>query len=136
MTIVRDYHSVHDLNYHLVLVTKYRREVITDDISDYLKETFTRIGEKYSITVTEFNHDKDHIHVLFQASPVTSLSKFLNSYKSASSRLVKKEYPEIRDQLWQEKFWTHSYYLASSGGVSLDVLKKYIQKQGLNDEDN
>lgn len=136
MSIVRDFHSVHDLNYHLTLVTKYRKCVITDDVSKFLQENFSRIGSNYGISVTEFNHDKDHIHVLFQASPTTSLPTFLNAYKSASSRLVKKKFPEIKDSLWKEKFWTHSYYLVTSGGVNLNILKKYIQNQGINNEEN
>lgn len=127
---VRDYHSVYSLSYHLILVTKYRRAVITDDISYELHTMFNSIGEKYGITSVEFNHDKDHIHVLFTAKPVSEISRFLNSYKSATSRVVKRSFPEIRLQLWEEKFWSHSYYLATAGDVSSDVLSRYIKSQG------
>ncbi len=65
-------HSVFLLYYHLVLVTKYRRKVI---------------------------HDKDHVHILFKAHPNTEISKFINAYKSASSRIIKKELPEIKKKL-------------------------------------
>lgn len=94
--IVKDYHSVYDLNYHLVLVTKYRRKVITDAISSSLQSDFSRIGEKYGIDVVEFNYDKDHIHVLFRAKPTTNISAFLNAYKSASSRLVKNSFQRLK----------------------------------------
>lgn len=123
-------HSVFSLNYHLVLVTKYRREVITDEISDRLKETFLYIQPSYNITLKERNHDKDHVHILFSAHPKSELTKFLNAYKSASSRLIKKEYPEIRSKLWKEAFWSQSFCLISVGGVTLDVLKAYIETQG------
>ena len=55
------------------------------------------------------------------------LSKFINTYKSASSRLIKKEFPEIREKLWKEHFWSRSYCLLTIGGVSIDTIKKYIQ---------
>ena len=132
--IVKDYHSVYDLNYHLVLVTKYRRKVITDTIRSSLQSDFSRIGEKYGIDVVEFNHDKDHIHVLFQAKPTTNISAFLNAYKSASSRLVKKNFPEIKEKLWKEFFWNKSYYIATTGEASLDTIAKYVQNQGGDEE--
>ena len=83
-------HSVFKLSYHLVLVIKYRRKVIDDNISNRLKEIFEYISPKYNVTLEEWNHDKDHIHLLFRGSPNTEISKFLNAYKSASSRLIKK----------------------------------------------
>ena len=123
-------HSVFSLNYHLVLVTKYRRKVLTDQISDRLKEIFTYIQPDYNITLKEWNHDKDHVHILFSAHPKSEITKFLNAYKSASSRLIKKEHPEIRSQLWKDAFWSQSFCLISVGGVTLDVLKAYIETQG------
>lgn len=123
-------HSVFALYYHLILVTKYRRKVIIDEISVRLKEIFEYIQSKYNITLLEWNHDKDHIHILFKAHPNSELSKFINAYKSASSRLIKKEFPEIKQQLWKEYFWSRSYCLLTTGGVSIDVIKKYIETQG------
>ncbi|GIW49105.1 MAG: transposase [Caloramator sp.] len=130
MDLDNNNHSVFLLYYHLVLVTKYRRKVIDDNISNRLKEIFEKIQDNYNITLQEWNHNKDHIHILFKAHPNTELSKFINAYKSASSRLIKKEYPEIKEQLWKEYFWSRSYCLLTTGGVSIEVIKKYIEKQG------
>lgn len=118
------------LNDHLVICVKYRRKVIDDEISDRLKEILTSIGKSYPITVREWNHDADPIHVLFSAHPKSELSKFLNADQSASSRLIKKEYPEIKEKLWKEYFWSRSFFLASVGGAPLEVLKDYIETQG------
>ena len=123
-------HSVFSLNYHLVLVTKYRRDVISDPISNRLKEIFLYVQPSYNIHLKEWNHDKDHVHILFSAHPNSELTKFLNAYKSASSRLIKKEFPEIRAKLWKEAFWSQSFCLISVGGVTLEVLKAYIETQG------
>ena len=123
-------HSVFAMYYHLIFVIKYRRKVINDDISNRLKEIFEYIQPNYNITLQEWNHDKDHVHILFKAHPNTELSKFINTYKSASSRLIKKEYPQIRKRLWKEYFWSRSFCLITTGGVSIDVIKKYIENQG------
>lgn len=123
-------HSVFLLNYHLVLVVKYRRKVIDDDVSEFARQTFERIGSSYHITLTEWNHDGDHIHVLFKAHPNTEMSKFLNAYKSASSRLIKRDFPHVKRRLWKEMFWSRSYCLVTTGGATIDVIRQYIEKQG------
>lgn len=123
-------HSVFSLNYHLILVIKYRRKVLNDDISNRLKEIFEYISPNYNITPEEWEHDKDHIHVLFKAHPKSELSKFINAYKSASSRLIKKEFSNIKKFLWKEYFWSRSYCLITTGGATIDVVKKYIENQG------
>ena len=123
-------HSVFSLNYHLILVIKYRRKVLNDDISNRLKEIFEYISPNYNITLEEWEHDKDHIHVLFKAHPKSELSKFINAYKSASSRLIKKEFSNMKKFLWKEYFWSRSYCLITTGGATIDVKKKYIENQG------
>jgi putative transposase len=125
---------VFSLNYHLVLVVKYRRRVIDNLVSTRLQEIFEGIQPPYRITLTEWNHDHDHIHALFTAHPKSELSKFLNAYKSASSRLIKKEFPKIKGQLWKEFFWSRSFCLISTGGVSMEVIRKYIERQGERNE--
>lgn len=115
MILDNNNHSVFLLYYHLVLVTKYRRKVIDDNISNRLKDIFEKIQSNYNITLQEWNHDKDHVHILFKAHPNSELSKFINAYKSASSRLIKKEYPKIKEQLWKEYFWSRSYCLLTTG---------------------
>ncbi|MBU3172562.1 IS200/IS605 family transposase [Clostridium estertheticum] len=124
-------HSVFLLNYHLVLVVKYRKKVINNEISNRLKEIFEYICPKYNITLDEWNHDKDHVHLLFRGYPNTDISKFINAYKSASSRLIKKEFLSIKTQLWKEHFWSKSYCLITTGGAPIDIVRKYIENQGL-----
>lgn len=130
MKLDNNNHSVFLLHYHLVMVVKYRRKVINDVISDRLRAIFEYIAPNYNITVEEWNHDIDHVHVLFKGHPNTELSKFINAYKSASSRLIKKEFPGIRKSLWKEMFWSQSFCLISTGGVTTDVIRRYIETQG------
>lgn len=124
-------HSAFALNYHLILVVKYRREVIDDIISNRLKEISEKISPAYNITVVEWNHDIDHVYILFKGEPNSDLSKFINAYKSTSSRFIKKEYSSIREKLWKEYFWSRSFCLITTGEADIETIKKYIQSQGL-----
>ena len=130
MKLDNNNHSVFSMYYHLVLVTKYRRKVINDIISKRLREIFDYIAVNYNISVVEWNDNQDHVHILFKAQPNSELSKFINAYKSASSRLIKKEYPDIKEKLWKEYFWSRSFCLITTGGVTIDVIKQYIESQG------
>ena len=123
-------HSVYLLYYHLIMVVKYRRKVIDDDISERAKEMFEYIAPGYGIMLEEWNHDTDHVHIMFRAKPSSEISRFINAYKSASSRLLKKEHPEIREKLWKEAFWSQSYCLLTTGGAPIEVIREYIETQG------
>ncbi|MCC0721273.1 IS200/IS605 family transposase [Clostridioides sp. ZZV14-6044] len=123
-------HSVFLLHYHLVMCIKYRRKVIDSSISDRLKDIFVDISPNYGVELLEWNHDIDHVHLLFKAKPNTEISKLLNAYKSASSRRIKNEFPSIRKSLWKEYFWSKSYCLVTTCGAPLDVVKQYIENQG------
>ena len=126
-------HSVFLLHYHLILCTKYRKKVITKKISGRLREIFEYIAPNYNITVEEWNNESDHVHILFKGHPNTEISKFINAYKSASSRLIKKEFPQIRKSLWKEMFWSQSFCLISTGGATVETIEQYIQSQGKKD---
>lgn len=130
MKLDNNNHSVFLLHYHLVMCIKYRRKIIDDSISDRLKDIFVDIAPNYGVELLEWNHDIDHVHLLFKAKPNTEISKLINAYKSASSRRIKNEFPSIRKSLWKEYFWSKSYCLVTTGGAPLDVVKQYIENQG------
>lgn len=122
-------HSAFVLHYHLVICTKYRYKVINDDIGNRLKEIFEFIAPKYNITLEEWNHDTDHVHILFGGQSQTEIINFATAYKAASSRLIKKEYARIRESLWKKKFWSESYCLVTSSRISAEIIKHYMQMQ-------
>ena len=130
MKLDNNNHSVFSMYYHLVLCVKYRRKVFDDDVSELARSIFEKIAPSYNITLLEWNHDMDHVHVMFKAQPNSELSKFINAYKSASSRLIKKNYPGIRSKLWKEYFWSQSFCLLTTGGAPIEVIKRYIETQG------
>lgn len=130
MQLASNNHSVFSIHFHLILVIKYRCKVIDEAINHRLYEIFLNIAPTYNITVEEWNYEEDHLHILFSSHPNTNISKFINAYKSASSRLIKKEFPEISKKLWKESFWSRSFCLMSCGGASINTEKKYIEGQG------
>ncbi|MDA2074705.1 IS200/IS605 family transposase, partial [Bacillus cereus] len=68
-------------------------------------------------------------HILFKAHPNTEMTKFINAYKSASSRLIKRDFPQVKKNLWKEMFWSRSFCLLTTGGSPIDVVKAYIENQ-------
>ena len=123
-------HSVYNITLHLVLVVKYRRDLINDVISNRIRDIFEYIGLAHNVELIEWNHDKDHIHTILSISPSTNLNKYVNATKSASSRLIKKEFPEVTSKLCEGVFWTKGFYVNSTGLTQLDVVKNYILQQG------
>ena len=123
-------HAVFSLNFHLILVTKYRKRVISTPILNRIQEISSYIGKNNNVEIKEINAEPDHVHFLLRTKPNCDLAKYINAMKSASSRLIKKEFPEVKKKLWKEYFWSASYCLVSVGGAPIEVLKKYIESQG------
>jgi putative transposase len=122
-------HSVYALCYHLVMCIKYRRKVLHGEIADSLKQILGALSEKIGITIIEMEIEKDHVHILFKSKPTHQPSKVINSLKSVSARRLFVKHPEIKQYLWKRRFWSNSYFLATTGQVTLDMLKQYVQKQ-------
>ncbi len=122
--------SVSDLKAHLVLTTKYRRKVLNGAMIARLSEIFSDLCEKWDCKIIEFNGEENHIHLLFQYYPQMELPKFVNNIKSVTSRRLRKEFSEVINAVyWKEVFWNESYFIASCGGVTIAILKKYIEGQ-------
>jgi transposase IS200-family protein len=123
-------HSVYSITLNLVLVVKYRRDVIDDTISNRIKDIFKTIGLSHDVEIVEWNYDKDHIHTILSISPSTNLNRYVNAAKAASSRLIKKEFPNIKTKLYEDSFWTRGFYVNSTDLTQIDVVKNYILSQG------
>src|SRR4051812_9941624 len=94
-----------------------------------LLEIAIYIGTNHNVEIKEMNGESDHVHFLLRTKPNCDLSKYINAMKSASSRLLKKEFPDVKKKLWKDAFWSQSYCLLSVGGAPIAVLKKYIENQ-------
>lgn len=122
--------SISDMKAHLVLTTKYRRKVLSGAMIDRLKDVVTDLCSKWDCKVIEFNGEDNHIHLLFQYYPQLELPKFVGNIKSVTSRKLRQEFPEeINKVYWKKVLWNESYFIASCGGVTISVLKNYIENQ-------
>jgi len=130
MKIEKSRHSTHLLHAHLVFVTKYRYKILTKEYIDYLKLIFAETIENMGGYLIEFDGESEHIHLLIQYPPKWSISVLVNTLKGKSSRMLRKNFPDVKKKYWgKASLWSRSYFAGSVGGASLDVVKKYIEQQ-------
>jgi putative transposase len=122
--------SVYSLNIHLVLVTKYRRQVINADILRRLNEIFESTCTKWRCALSEFNGETDHVHLVISFPPDVQVSTLVGNLKTVSSRLIRKEFADWISRFYTKPvFWSGAYFVASCGGVTLEHIKSYVEKQ-------
>ncbi|MDJ0745431.1 MAG: IS200/IS605 family transposase [Xenococcaceae cyanobacterium MO_167.B27] len=122
-------HCVFKLHVHLVFVTKYRKKIFTDKILKDLEAIFKNVCQDFETELVEMNGETDHIHLLLNYPPKVSISKLVNSLKGVSSRLIRKQHPELAQYYWKGALWSPSYFAASCGGAPLSIIKQYIEQQ-------
>ena len=123
-------HSVYALHYHFVQCVKYRRNVLcSQPIVDLLKTKIHDISKTFDVDVLNVECDQDHFHMIFTAKPTLDIPKYINAIKTISSREIRRNFPEIKTMLWEDTFWSRSYFIATTGQVTLDILKKYVDSQ-------
>lgn len=125
-------HSCYLLEYHLVVVTKYRHPVLTGKLKDRLLElSFNVIEDYWKCRILEISTDKDHIHILFESKPQVQLSKLVNNYKTVTSRILRKEFAdELSPYYWKPYFWSDSYFIGCVSDRTREAVRLYIQNKG------
>ena len=131
MELKRNSNAVYLLNYHLILITKYRKKVFTnDEIIERTKEIMRNIAADFDTDIINQEYGEDHIHLMISTKPTTELTKLVNLLKGTSSRYLRKEFEnDLSDVLYGDSFWSDSYYIATAGNVSVDTIYKYIENQ-------
>ena len=112
---------------HAVFVTKYRRRALTAEHHDRLREIFADVAADFGAELKECDGEHDHVRLLVEYPPAVSVPRMVNSLKGVSSRLLRKEFPNIRTH--RNHLWSPSYFAASCGGAPLEIIKTYIQTQ-------
>ena len=119
------------LLYHIVFPVKYRKKIISEDISKYIKDTCLEIGERYEMVFIEIGTDEDHIHFLIQSVPTMAVDRIVRTIKSITAREVFKAFSVVRKELWGGNFWTSGYYANTVGQYgNAEVIKRYVENQG------
>lgn len=123
--------SVFSLLYHFITVVKYRKKVfINNEIVTDVKTIIENIAKDFDVEIVEQECGIDHVHILFRAKPTLDIPKFINLLKGRSSREIRKKYKDfLADKLWGDNFWSPSYFLSTTGNVTIDILKQYVENQ-------
>ena len=127
-------HAVYACDYHIILVTKYRRKVINQGIFVYLELKLKEIQEHYpTLYIKTVNHDADHIHLLASIPPTTSVGSMVRIIKTNTARSLKQKFPFLKQVYWgTDSLWSSGYFV-STVGANEAAIKKYIQLQGSED---
>lgn len=125
-------HTVFDLKYHLIWITKYRKPVLTGKIGTRVRDLIREICAVHNIQIIKGHVSKDHIHIFISMPPQISVSKIAQYLKGKTSRKLMQENIAIRKVFWGQHLWGRGYYAASSGNITDEMIMEYIENQ---DED-
>ena len=126
----RSSHTVYDIKYHLVWITKYRKPILLGDIAHRVRELVSEICKTNDVEIIKGHVSKDHVHIFVSVPPHISVSKLMQSLKGKSSRKMMQEYKRLSKTFWGRHMWARGYFVASSGNVTDEVIMKYIEEQG------
>lgn len=124
------FHCSYSMHYHLVLVTKYRRRCITQEMAEFLAVQYNRLLQQWGCKLVEVNGEADHMHLLISASPKILPAKMVNMLKTSTSRMVRNRFSgHLARYYWKPVFYSRSYCLVTCGGAPLDIVKQYLENQ-------
>lgn len=122
-------HCVFKMHVHLVFVAKYRRKVFDGDAIDRMRRMFGKVCEDMEASLIEMDGEDNHVHLLVEYPPKLAVSVLVNSLKGVSSRLLRKERPDLKKRYWKNVLWSPSYFASSCGGAPISIIKQYIEQQ-------
>lgn len=118
------------MHVHLVFVAKYRRKVFDADAINRLRESFSRTCQDFEAQLIEMDGENDHVHLLVQYPPKVAVSNLVNSLKGVSSRILRRDRPDIAQKhYWKGVLWSPSYFASSCGGAPIEIVRQYIEQQ-------
>ncbi|ART57243.1 IS200/IS605 family transposase (plasmid) [Acidovorax carolinensis] len=121
---------VSNLHVHLVFVTKYRRDVLSERAIEVIRDACIGVCEDFGAKLAQLNGEDDHVHLLVEYPATVALSRMVNSLKGVSSRMLRAmEFPEVQRRLWGGHLWSPSYFAVSCGGAPIEIVRQYIEDQ-------
>lgn len=121
-------HTIYDLQYHFVWVTKYRYQVLRGEVAERARELIRQVCMSRDIAILKGHISADHVHVLVSCPPTLSPAKVVQYLKGASSRKLQDEFPHLKKRYWGQHLWARGYFCASVGAVTEEQIKEYIEK--------
>ncbi len=131
----RGAHTVYDLKYHIVWVTKYRYKVLQGAIAVATRDLIRQVCQSREIAIVKGHVSRDHVHLMVSAPPRMSVSQIVQYIKGKTSMQLQRDFPELKKRYWGQHLWARGYFVASSGTVTDEMVKAYIEQQDMPLED-
>jgi putative transposase len=128
-------HTVYDIKYHIVWITKYRKPVLRGDVAERVRDLIREICKSTDVEIIKGHVSRDHVHIFVSVPPHISVSKLVQSIKGKTSRKMLMEYKNLSRTFWGRHIWARGYFAASSGNVTDEVIMKYIEQQNIEPHD-
>lgn len=121
-------HTIYDIQYHIVWVTKYRYKLLKGEVAERTRELIRQICMSRDVAIVQGHVSVDHIHVLVSCPPLLSPAKLVQYLKGSSSRKLQEEFSHLRQRYWGQHLWARGYFCATVGVVTQEQIKAYIEK--------
>lgn len=128
-------HTVYDIKYHLVWITKYRKKLLKGELAIRIRNLIREICKTNEVEIIKGHISIDHVHLFVSVPPHLSVSKLMQYIKGKSSRKVMSEFKTISKMYWGRHFWARGYFVVSSGTITDEMIMEYIENQNLGDKD-
>ena len=122
-------HTKYRLMYHLVWLPKYRKRILEGAVKRRLGELFYECAEISGWVIAELNIQRDHVHMVVLLKQTISVSQAVQRFKGGSSKVIREEFPELKEFLWGKNFWTEGYFAETVGRIAEDAIKNYVKNQ-------
>jgi len=122
-------HTISDLKVHIVWVPKYRKRVLVGEVAVRSRDLLRKIAMEHDLIIISGKVAKDHVHIFLSYRPHQSVSKIVQWLKGISSRVLFQEFPHLRKKFWGCHLWARGYLAVSSGNITDEMIKKYIDEQ-------
>lgn len=127
-------HSTYDIKYHIVWITKYRKQIMVGKVAENVRTILREICKQNEVEILAGHVSKDHVHLFVSSPPYTSVSDLVQALKGKSSRKLLSTDKNLAKQFWGRHLWARGYFCASSGNVTDEAIKKYIETQDIQDK--
>ena len=129
-------HTIYDLKYHIVWITKYRKSVLSGLVAERCREIIRQVCKEEEVEIIKGHVSKDHIHLLVSVPPTLSVSKLVQLVKGRSSGKLLQEDKNLQKQYWGQHLWARGFFVASSGNITDEMIKEYIENQDIEKDDD
>jgi len=129
-------HTIYDIKYHIVWITKYRKSVLSGLVAERCREIIRQVCKEEEVEIIKGHVSKDHIHLLVSVPPTLSVSKLVQLVKGRSSGKLLQEDKNLQKQYWGQHLWARGFFVASSGNITDEMIKEYIENQDIEKDDD